>query len=110
MIDWSRVHALKDEVGEEDFDEVITLFLEEVEEVIARLWSAPEMAALEQDLHFLKSSALTMGFTHFADLCQAGETLAARERADDIDLTEVLNSFDESKSFFLAELPERRAA
>ena len=34
MIDWSRVNELRDEVGAEDFEEVVELFLEEVEEVI----------------------------------------------------------------------------
>ena len=33
MIDWKRVRELRDEIGEEDFSEVVDLFLEEVEEV-----------------------------------------------------------------------------
>ena len=37
MIDWARVRELKDEVGADAFDEVVELFLEEVEEVIVRL-------------------------------------------------------------------------
>ena len=37
MIDWARVSELRDEVGAEDFDEVVELFLEEVEEAIAAL-------------------------------------------------------------------------
>ena len=35
MIDWARVSELRDEVGEGDFDEVVELFLEEVDEAIA---------------------------------------------------------------------------
>ena len=34
MIDWTRVSELRDEVGAEDFDEVVELFLEEVDEAI----------------------------------------------------------------------------
>ena len=30
MIDWPRVKELKDEIGAEDFGEVVDLFLEEV--------------------------------------------------------------------------------
>ena len=30
MIDWQRVNELRDEVGAEDFEEVVDLFLEEV--------------------------------------------------------------------------------
>ena len=37
MIDWARVSELRDEVGAEDFDEVVELFLEEVDEAIAAL-------------------------------------------------------------------------
>ena len=32
MIDWNRVAALREEVGAEDFDEVVELFLQEVDE------------------------------------------------------------------------------
>ena len=32
MIDWARVSELRDEVGPEDFEEVLHLFLEEVDE------------------------------------------------------------------------------
>ena len=34
MIDWARVSELRDEVGPEDFEEVLHLFLEEVEDVV----------------------------------------------------------------------------
>ena len=37
MIHWPRVVELRDEVGPEDFDEVVDLFIEEVQEVIERL-------------------------------------------------------------------------
>ena len=34
MIDWSRVEELRDKIGAEDFDEVVELFLSEVEDRI----------------------------------------------------------------------------
>ena len=37
MIDWTRVQQLKDEIGASDFEEIVVLFLEEVEEVVERL-------------------------------------------------------------------------
>ena len=37
MIDWASVSELRDEVGAEDFDEVVELFLEEVDEAIIAL-------------------------------------------------------------------------
>ena len=48
MIDWSRVSELREEVGEEDFAEVVELFLDEVDGVIGTL--APETADLEAQL------------------------------------------------------------
>ena len=68
MIDWERVADLRSEVGEDDFFEVVDMFLEEVEEVIDRLTSSPEPARFEDDLHFLKGSALNLGFRHFSAL------------------------------------------
>jgi hypothetical protein len=58
MIDWARVNELKNDLGAGDFGEIIDLFLEEVEEVIDRLRRFPDPGSLEQELHFLKGSAL----------------------------------------------------
>ncbi len=110
MIDWSRVNELCDEVGAEDFDEVVELFLEEVEEVITRLQTAPDASQLEQDLHFLKGSALNLGFAAFSDLCKTGERLSAEGHADKVDVPEIIAEFKRSKTGFLAELPARLAA
>ena len=37
MIDWTKVAELRDEVGAQGFDEVIDLFLDEVEEALVLL-------------------------------------------------------------------------
>ncbi len=62
MIRWERVNELRDEVGADDFKEVVDLFLEEVEEVIERLRDSPDPTRFEEDFHFLKGSALNLGF------------------------------------------------
>ena len=36
MIDWTRVASLKAEIGDEDFDEIVPLFIEEVSEITER--------------------------------------------------------------------------
>src|SRR6056297_3374030 len=90
MIDWARVSELREEVGPEDFDEVVSLFLSEVGEVIARLQTAPDPARLEEDLHFLKGAALNLGFHALAELCQQGESAAAAGRAGTVPLPPVL--------------------
>lgn len=81
MIDWSRVNDLKSEVGDDDFGEIVDMFLGEVEDVIDKLRQAPVQDELEDDLHFLKSSALNLGFATFAALCSQGERAAAAGEA-----------------------------
>ena len=77
MIEWERVNDLQSEIGEDDFAEVVALFLEEADDVILRISAATGAKALEADLHFLKGAALNLGFTDFAALCQDGERRAA---------------------------------
>lgn len=110
MIKWSRVNELRDEVGAEDFDEVLDLFLEEVDEVISRLKAAPVTGQLEQDLHFLKGSALSLGFSTFSDLCQDGERLSAAGDAADVDLSAIIDGYERSKLLFLAQWQNHIAA
>lgn len=104
MINWPRVAQLRDEIGAEDFGEVVQLFLEEVEEVIDRMREKPDSDRLESDLHFLKGSALNLGFRSFSTLCQDGERKAAAGRADEVDVAAVLLNFEQSRDVFQAEL------
>lgn len=106
MIDWIRVNELRSEVGVEDFNEVVLLFLEEVDEVIEKLKSAPKPAQFEEQLHFLKGSALNLGFSRFSALCQIGETQAAQGRLDEIQLPEILSIFDQSRAQFVKQVNE----
>lgn len=76
MIDWDRVDGLRAEIGAEDFAEVVAMFLEEADEVAARLPSQSG-DALRADLHFLKGAALNLGFSALADLCGQGEGIKA---------------------------------
>lgn len=101
MIDWDRVRDLKAEIGEPDFVEVATMFLDESDEVVARLSRDVGAAALERDLHFLKGSALNLGFTQLAVLCQEGERRAAAG-SDDINIDSVRVAYAESRHAFLA--------
>lgn len=98
MIDWNRIAELKDEIGEDDFAEVIGMFTEEVEAVIARLRRTHNSARLEADLHFMKSSALNLGFAQLAALCQSGEHRSAQGRGDSVDLVPIFACYEASKS------------
>lgn len=110
MIDWSRVAELRDEVGAEDFGEVVELFLGEVEEELSVLPSSHDAAELEVRLHFLKGSALNLGFCDFSELCQAGETTAREEGAGKVDAAAIAACFHASKSEFLTTLRQIAAA
>jgi HPt (histidine-containing phosphotransfer) domain-containing protein len=98
MIDWTRVRALRDEIGAEDFDEVVALFLDEVGEAAGKLDSAPP-GELPAALHFLKGSAMSIGFADFAALCGAGE-----KEAGPVDVVGLLDCLDQSRDRFLADL------
>lgn len=106
MIDWDQVKSLRDEIGHDDFGEVVELFLEEVEEVIERLKTDQSTDNLENDMHFLKGSAMNLGFESFSQLCQKGEIMSAKGQADELDVDAVLACYDSSKTKFLTELPK----
>ncbi|KIC18241.1 MULTISPECIES: Hpt domain-containing protein [unclassified Leisingera] len=106
MIDWPRVTELREEVGAEDFGEVVEIFLEEVEEVIGKL-EGGDRGQLEQDLHFLKGSALNLGFDEFSSMCLDGERRSAQGGADGVDVPAIIANFQASKSVFLTGLSEK---
>ena len=109
MIDWTRVEELRAEIGDAGFAEVVDLFLDEVEEVVARLHAARDRTRLEDDLHFLKGSAWNLGFAAFGVLCQSGERRAAQGQAATVDMAAVLASYAASKDCFLAGLAKLTA-
>lgn len=101
MIDWKRVAQLRDEVGPDDFAEVVELFLEEVDEVITRLPAAEDARTLESELHFLKGSALNLGFERFGQMCQEGERQAARNALAGLEIEPIRDCYAESRRAFL---------
>lgn len=105
MLDWNRINELKDEIGEEDFADVVVLFLAEVDEVIDQLKADIDLNAIESQMHFLKGSALNLGFSDVASLCQTGETLAKSGAPDKVDITPIINSYEQSKRTFDAGEP-----
>jgi len=110
MIDWQRVNTLREEIGDDDFEEVVPLFLEEVSEITDSLRDAPDLSRLEHDLHALKGSALNLGFAEFSTLCHEGEAMAAAGNAEDVDVQAILKSFDASRDAFTAGLSRGAAA
>ncbi|MBU2999270.1 Hpt domain-containing protein [Roseovarius nubinhibens] len=105
MIDWDRVTELREEFGDGDFQDIVTLFLDEVEAELGSLRGTTPREGLEGRLHSLKGSALNLGFTEFAARCQAGESLAASGAAHDVDLAAICTAYDRCKSQFLSGHP-----
>ena len=103
MINWDRVSELRDEVGDESFAEVVTLFLDEVDEVLARLRAAETTESYRADLHFLKGSALNLGFRGLGALCHDGQMPASADAGGrTLHLAKLLSTYDRSKAEFLA--------
>ncbi len=105
MIDWARLEELREEVGPDDFCDLVEIFLEEVDAAIARL-HPDTSATLEEDLHFLKGSALNLGFDAFARLCQSGETAARDGSGGTVDLVAIQECYRTSRSTFLGGVQE----
>jgi HPt (histidine-containing phosphotransfer) domain-containing protein len=108
MIDWSHVDELQEDMAE-GFDEIVEVFLEEVEESLAKLDPSAGANSLAANLHFLKGAALNLGFADFAALCGDGEDRANAKQDAFIDIAAVHSCYIASRDAFLTEL-QRRAA
>lgn len=110
MIDWDRVNELRDEIGAEDLADVVSVFLDEADEVMARLLTGIPPAQMEAQLHFLKGSALNLGLRDLADLCQEGEKRAAAGSETPVDLPRLGTLYEASKTAFLGAMARGNAA
>lgn len=101
VIDWSHVRQLCLEVGAEDFDEVVELFFDEVADTISRIETLTDLSNLAEDMHFLKGSALSLGFSQMSQLCHEGEKAAEKGENDSVDIDAIIESYTLSKQEFL---------
>lgn len=102
MIDWDRVMELRNEIGADDFAEVVEMFLEEADSVAKTIGRDLAPETVESALHFLKGSALNLGFRELAQLCQSGEKAAASGAVDPAGLAKVVMIYTQSKHAFMA--------
>jgi len=103
MINWDRVAELLDDFGEEDFEEIVTLFVEEVDACFAEMQN--QSGSFAERLHFLKGSAANLGFQALHTQCQALET-----NIDTSQTPELLALYEASKSAFFAGLAQQKAS
>lgn len=104
MIDWTRVQELRSEIGEAGFAEVVELFLEEVETVLARLDPGSGPKRLGEDLHFLKGCAWNLGFVEFGASCQTGEREALANRCSADRVQDLAACYRKSRDAFLGRI------
>ncbi len=107
MIDWDRAKQLRTEVGAEDFLDIVELFLEEVDEEIEKLAQHSCPGVLQDRLHFLKGSALNLGFSALSKLCHDGERDAANGTVEGAVLSKIQSTYAKSKILFKNELSSR---
>ena len=105
MIDWARVEELHSEVGCDAFKEVVELFLEEVSNAVKDLEATPSDNHLKERLHFLKGSALSLGFHDLAMLCKEGERRL--ENGESFEPAQIPLLYQKSKNHFLDSLKDR---
>lgn len=105
MIDWSRLDELAAEIGPDGIREVVSMFLEEADDVVRRLPASADAKVRESDLHFLKGAALNLGFGYLAQMCDAGERAPATA-----DVNGIAECYRQSKDMLLSGLAARTAA
>ena len=110
MIDWNRVTELREEVGEEDFQDVVDMFLDEVSEELETLTSIQGAQEFEEKLHFLKGAALNLGLSAFADLCKTGEEMARAGHTDGIEPAQIITCYQRSIDEFSRIINDTAAA
>ena len=94
MIDWARVDELRNDMGSDGFDEVVELFLEEMDGRILTMQTGSNQTRAE-DLHFLRGSAANIGFSRLHQVCSVAE------HDEEFALDQVWSCYDQSKVEFL---------
>jgi HPt (histidine-containing phosphotransfer) domain-containing protein len=110
MIDWKRVDELRMEIGTDGFAEVADMFLEEADQAVRSLLSGLPAGEIEGQLHFVKGSALNLGLTDLASICQDGERKAAAGYGALVDIGQVAAVYRASRSILLAGIADDCAA
>ena len=107
LIDWDRLMSLRDDIGEEDFADVVLVFFTEMEAKLAELSEDADRADANA-FHFLRGGAANLGFVAMAEACAAAE--AACRAGGPPDLQAVTCAFLASLAEARPRLPELDAA
>lgn len=106
-IDTDRLTALRDDIGAEEFADVVMLFFAEIGEKLDQMRMG-ERALSADDFHFLRGSAANLGFIAMVSACERAE--AACMAGGTPDLAAVRNSYEAALSEARDRVPELAAA
>lgn len=98
MIDENSLKTLENEIGSEDFEEVVHLFIAEMDEAMSQIDQSQQAGTLSDTFHFLKGASLNLGLTDFSALCVSGEVATKEGRNEEIDLAIFASTYQASRS------------
>lgn len=101
MIDWQRISELERDVGADELPELIAVFLSEVGGAISALGQPTE-----EEMHFLRGSAATLGFAELATLAGQGEDALKRDRSAAVNCAMIKSAYTSEKSELLTRFPK----
>lgn len=105
MIDMGQITELRSDLGEETFNEVVGMFLLEVQSGIEKLDPARDLAELSAEFHMLKGSSLSLGLTELAKICGEAEAKSGSGDPNCFDKQAFQMCFDQSKAALLEQVP-----
>ena len=103
MIDASRIAELKAEIGEEDFCDIVDVFVKELDEAVVAL-KAEDTAnrqAIADAAHFIKGSAANLGLRDLVDACALLEDAAGKKINVDSQAGDVSSIYARSRTELL---------
>jgi HPt (histidine-containing phosphotransfer) domain-containing protein len=86
------------------------MFLDEADQAARALAADPAPDEVEAQLHFLKGSALNLGLSDLAAICQDGERKAAAGYGALVDLAQVTRVYQASRAHLLIGLQTQPVA
>lgn len=103
MIDWAQLRQLQDDIGKDEMDDVVELFLCEVDEALATFEDDYEEMSLEDrsaSFHFLKGCAANLGFKDFGHLCSEAEQDTKNGKDPTFQISDLVSLYAQSTQAF----------
>jgi HPt (histidine-containing phosphotransfer) domain-containing protein len=105
-IDWNHLNSLRDDIGAEDFADVVLLFFAEIGEKLDEMRNSEDQPTPD-DFHFLRGSAANLGFVDLVNACQRAESACLNGTQPD--LTAIMRTYEDALNRTRAEVPELAA-